>query len=290
MKRRFLCVLLALSMALTLLPPAALAVKTGEEETASAEIVYATHPGIGSIEDILPLPNTYRLIPGAEYDVRGSYYSQLDMSSTVVQDSIYGSDLFYGPSKKEIMIDLSAIEDETLLSERTFSNVSVTVTKTDNRYSAEYEGDIASYAENAVSAALGALLYEDPEWSWLVNTEFNYGYSTDFTFSEDDFADTNTKTYTGLTVAVTEIRYGMSETGYRDATTAPSGTVTADNKNQANTRDRTAFEERLDSIMAEIGDLRNASAYAKVKALYDWVCNNMEYAHYEERQDQDGTV
>lgn len=96
MKQRFLSAILALAMLLALMPTAAFAAEN-EGGADDSEIVYETHPGIGSIEDILPLSRPFGITSGATYT--GSYYEQLDSNSKAFYNAIYGSKLKNGPTR-----------------------------------------------------------------------------------------------------------------------------------------------------------------------------------------------
>ena len=223
MKQRFLSAILALAMLLALMPAAAFAAEN-EDGADDSEIVYETHPGIGSIEDILPLSRPFG-ITGTAYT--GSYYDQLDSNSKTLYDAIYGSKLKDGPTT-----DLVVFEP------------------------IPYSG--AEGLKDILYPAIAVLLYDHPELSWLVNTEFTTGSSS-----------------SGL------VNFGLSEKGYQCATTPPTGPVTLENKSYANTGNREDITKAIEAAKKNsIGTLDGKSDYEKVKALYDWVCNNMEYAHY----------
>lgn len=226
MKQRILSVLLALTMLLSMLPAAVFAAEGETEE----DVIWVTHEGIGSIEDSFPLPDTFGLTSGLTYD--GSYYKQLDPNSKAVYDAIYAdsSPLKAGPAKY--------VKDDP----QTYVSFNILCTSTDD-------------AQDIISAALAALLYDHPELSWLVNTQWSYGYTT-----------TN-ESMTAIT------SFKLSDQGYTEATTP----YTEGNYGHADTKDRAAITAAITSAKSDIGSLSNATEYEKIKAIHDWVCNNMKY-------------
>ena len=238
MKKRLLSALLALTMLLTLMPTAALAVET-ELEGDAGDIVWVTHEGIGSIEDVLPLPNTFGLGNHSTYN--GSYFDQLDDESKAVYAAIYADDspLKAGPVKYD--------QNDA----KTYVSFNVACTS-------------EAEAQDIILAAIAALLYDHPELSWLVNTQWSYGYS-----------QTNEGTMTAIT------SFKLSDVGYKEATTEPEKVGTPDGDNTiyayADTKDRAAIEAAINAAKGEIGTLEGKSDYEKVKAVHDWICGHMKY-------------
>lgn len=249
MKKRLLSSLLSLCMLFSLLPVSALA----EEGTPQGNDSWPTwtHEGIGSIDDTIDLsqlPASIDLISG-EKAYNGSYYNQLDDASKAVYDAIYAdnSPLKSGPSKEKIIIDLTG------------------KTGADALKSSDLDSVVYPYIVKTISAALGALLYDHPELSWLVNTQFSYGKQSD-----------------------TSIRYLMSETGYNQATNGLDSDVAVDDpetptRNEkygyANTGNRSDIETAISKAKTAINTAlpTNASNYEKVKAIHTWICENMAY-------------
>ena len=217
-KNRLLAGFLTLAMLLSMCPLSAFAEEEGKD-AANPEIVYETHPGIGSIEDILPLSSTYNIVPGQTYD--NCYYNQLEDVSKNVYSAIYSSKLKDGPSTDQVPLS--------------------GVTYSDDKNKAE-----------PVSAAVAALVYDHPELSWLINTEWGY------------YSNADQKTLTA---------FCMTEKGYTDATTP----YTEGEYGHADTKDRAAIEAAINKAVTAIGPLTNTSDYEKIRAIHDWVCNNMKY-------------
>ncbi|MDE6259817.1 MAG: S-layer homology domain-containing protein [Oscillospiraceae bacterium] len=316
MKKRVLSALLVLALLTSLLPASALATdlaepeqaetvemeepkteeaeaeepETEEPEAEEAEppetgaptlvIEPEIHEGIGSIEDVFVLPGFFGVGESSTYG--GSYFEQLDDSSKALYTAILASDLANGPrpiSEVRVEADLTEID----VKDRTFTDATLTLKRTGtNSYSISYSGSPAEYINDTILAALGALLYDHPELSWLVNTQYSYNYTTagefEYPSGYESIEVGGSRTYTNQTVTLAEIAYGMSAQGYSDATTPFNST--APNYDQANTRDKAAIDAAIAAAKGEIGELTGASRYEKVKALYDWVCNNVEYAHY----------
>lgn len=281
MRERFLSMVLALTLILTLMPATALA-DENVNGLLGLEVVDELHPGIGSIEDILPKSDIFG-ITSAKYD--RSYYNQLDTTSKAVYDAIYSSGLKDGPTIDQVTVDLTTIPE----AEKTFNSVTVILKRDETGKYSMSCSETQAYRESAIEAALGALLYDHPELSWLVNTPYRYGSSDSLgnQLTEElypgykDIPNGGAQSYT-KDVEVTELRYYMSDQGYEYATTAPNGLVTSANKFYANTGNRTDITNAINRAKASIGDLSNKSDYEKVKTLYEWVCNNMEYAHYKQ--------
>lgn len=190
-------------------------------EADGPEAVCAVHEGVGLLEDSIPfsrLPASIGLVPGASYT--GRYYDQLDGASQAVYDAIRQSPLWDGPTTEAVPLQVpyGAAPSEPIL------------------------------------AALGALLHDHPELSWLVGTSFYY-------------------TYRGGSLT----SYRMSDEGYRNATTDPGPEITPDTRAMADTGDRAAIEAALRDARAELGGLAGLSEYGRVKAIHDWVCRHMEY-------------
>ena len=215
MKQRLLTALLTLATLLMLMPVGALAVEPGAGENDSE--IFITHPGIGGVEDVIPLselPSTFG-ITSAAYNQ--SFYNQLDDVSKAIYNSLYSSPLKDGPSTDHVL--LNGVSASDIDSEGT-----------------------------AIYQALGALLYDHPELSWLVNTE------------------------SGRVTSGTSVWFCMSKGGYAQATTDPT-----DDYGYANTEDRTVITNAINRATAAIGTLSGKSRYEKVKAIYDWICDNIEY-------------
>lgn len=219
MKQRLLTALLTLATLLMLMPVGALAVEPGAGENDSE--IFITHPGIGGVEDVIPLselPSTFGLTSGVAYNQ--SFYNQLDSVSKKIYDAIYSSELKDGPTMDDI--PLSGVSYSELGS----------------------EGE-------AVAAAIAALVYDHPELSWLINTQW------------------------GIRSSGTSALFYMSESGYKHATNDP--TMDAPDYSYADTKDRTVIANAIASAKSKIGTLSGKSNYEKVKVIYDWICNNIEY-------------
>lgn len=202
-------------------PPGDLEDLAESPEADGPETVCAVHEGVGLLEDSIPfprLPGSIGLVPGATYT--GHYYDQLDGPSQAVYDAICQSPLWDGPTTETVPLQVS--------------------------YG-------ASPAE-PILAALGALLYDHPELSWLVGTSFYY-------------------TYRGGSLT----SYRMSDEGYLNATTDPGAEITPDTRAMADTGDRAAIEAAVSGARMELGGLLGLSEYDRVKAIHDWVCRHMEY-------------
>lgn len=221
MKHRIWSLLLALAMLLTLLPASAFAVEADSSETVKAETI----DGIGSIEDIIELsqlPSSFGL-DSTKTTYNTSYYNQLDASSKAIYDAIYSdtSPLKEGPSKEPVSIT----------------------------------GVPSANARTDIQAAIAALLFDHPELSWLVNTEYSY-----------------------VSDGTSIVSFSLTENGYTAATTSPTGEITQENHLQAYTGNRSDIITAISAAQHSIGDLSSASDYEKIKSIYDWVCNNIEYA------------
>lgn len=281
MRERILSMVLVLTLILTLMLATALA-DENVNGILELEVVDELHPGIGSIEDILPLSDTFG-ITSAEYD--RSYYNQLDATSKAVYDAIYSSGLKDGPTTNQVTVDLTAIPE----AEKTLNNVTVILKRDEDGSYSTSCSETQAYRKSAIEAALGALLHDHPELSWLVNTPYKYGSSDSLgnKLTEELYPGFGSIPNGGSTnytkdVTVTQLRYYMSDPGYEYATTAPNGLVTSANKLYANTGNRADITNAINNAKEDIGDLSNKSDYEKVKTLYEWICNNMEYAHYRE--------
>lgn len=213
---KFLCLLLILCL---------LPVPARAEEDASPdgpEAVSRVHQGVGLLEDSIPfsrLPGSIGLVPGATYT--GRYYDQLDAPSQAVYDAIRQSPLWDGPTTQALSLRVPCGDDPV----------------------------------EPILAALGALLHDHPELSWLVGTSFYY-------------------TYRGSSLT----SYRMSDEGYRNATADPGPEITPDTRAMADTGDRAAIEAAVSAARAELGGLSGLSDYDRVKAIHDWICLHMEYA------------
>ena len=214
------------------------------ENDLDEDTIWVEHEGIGGIDDTLPLPSTFGTRPSVSYAT--SYYEQLDGDSKTVYDAIYSSSLKDGPVQYESN------------NSTTYASFNVACTSQED-------------ASSIISSALAALVYDHPELSWLVNTSWSYGYQHDGSPSQNMIKITNFK---------------LSNKGYREATLDPKNVGTPDNGNDiydyADTKGRNEIETAINNAKSSIGDISSKSDYEKVKTLYDWVCNNMEYAHYRE--------
>ena len=319
MKKRFLSMLLAFAMVLTIAPVSASAealdpgtspdqsgLGAGGEKFEAVQVLPepVTAPGIGSIYDI-DLSNSDFSLWGLRPSVTFSekYYNQLDQNSQAVYTALIDDNcaLKSGPTTEPVTVTLAdPIEVDSVTMTVDASKVNVTTdgngqatevkdTKPLLKSSFPSDSGIWTAISGVVDPAVFAVLYDEPKFSWLVNTERTMGlagytstglpqeFSTDEILAIWNNNSAHTKEYTG-TVTIQSITFGMSEKGYKAATTEPANGET--DFNTANTEDlaviTTAINNAKTAIDAEL--TATSTPYETVKAIHDWICKTVKYA------------
>ena len=132
-------------------------------------------PGLGSLEDLEDaFPASERAFTGtAPVEYSKEYYrSQLDVFSQAVYDGILNGALGQGPTLKTVTISLDVVPE----ADRT---IAATVIVTEENGVRDYNCPAASSSvdEEAVTAAVIALIFDHPELPWLVNIDDGIQYS-----------------------------------------------------------------------------------------------------------------
>lgn len=254
MKRRVLSFLLCLGMIFTSMPMSVLAeegnvseynVETEENsvsgntvvETVGETITVTTeYEGLGSVYDVVP-QNTmlFSLRDNNAWDATtNTYYGQLDEDSKAVYDTLKAA-YKDGANSSAVAITLE-------------NTISVQGT---NSITDEVQVEAKALFGDVVRYAFLALLYDEPEMSWLVNV----GYQTSFSLSSQ-LVEGDTYNWT-ITSATFTLQSGSNS----------SYTVAAMN---------TAITTAKNSIDTTLNDSSVASD--KVKAIHDYICSNVTYA------------
>ena len=130
--------------------------------------------GLGSIYDVVPRRmGFFSLRPGNVWDNNSNtYYGQLDDDSKEVYDLL------------KVAYQNEAKYDDVSIS---FSKViSSSAGKPENdKVPSEVSNTISEEVKNIVSYALLALIYDEPEMSWIVNVSMSYSWAYDYTTTDN---------------------------------------------------------------------------------------------------------
>ena len=191
--------------------------------------------GLGSIYDVVPRRmGFFSLRPGNVWDNNSNtYYGQLDDDSKEVYDLL------------KVAYQNEAKYDDVSIS---FSKViSSSAGKPENdKVPSEVSNTISEEVKNIVSYALLALIYDEPEMSWIVNVSMSYSWAYDYTTT-----DNTNYTYTAKDFVVKI-------------------------SNGANTQyTRAQLSEGISKAKSDIGTPGNN--YQTIKAIHNFVCTNVDY-------------
>lgn len=191
--------------------------------------------GLGSIYDVVPRRmGFFSLRPGNVWDNNSNtYYGQLDDDSKEVYDLL------------KVAYQNEAKYDDVSIS---FSKViSSSAGKPENdKVPSEVSNTISEEVKSIVSYALLALIYDEPEMSWIVNVSMSYSWAYDYTTT-----DNTNYTYTAKDFVVKI-------------------------SNGANTQyTRAQLSEGISKAKSDIGTPGNN--YQTIKAIHNFVCTNVDY-------------
>ena len=239
-------------------------------------------PGIGHIDDVVVLPESKgrAIVSAPTYYSKQYMYEQLDDASKLVYDAILASPLGKGPSMEKVYISFDSIPQDA----RIWPYVQ-TITNNDGVFDWRKGSTRASwnYADDAIKSALGALLYDHVELSWLVNVlycrepDVAIGCSVDF-----NIANGVTKQFEGQQM-LHGVTFYYDKSSYDTLTMDPEAGVASGSPWGArfifaDTKNLAVLNRSLSQAKSEIGTLSGKSEYEKVKAIHDWICKHMDYA------------
>lgn len=253
MKRRVLSFLLCLGMIFTSMPMSVLAEEGNvseynmetEENSVSGNTVVETvgetitvtteYEGLGSVYDVVP-QNTmlFSLRDNNAWDATtNTYYGQLDEDSKAVYDELKAA---YASEAKTDAVSL------------TLPEISI---EGGASLTSEQESELKNIVGNIVNYAFLALIYDEPEMSWLVNVTPTTSYQLSVTTSDN--------------------------TNYQWEITSATITLQQDNNFYYTAE---TLNTAIASAKAEIDTTLNGSnvAYDKVKAIHDYICKEVTYA------------
>ena len=190
--------------------------------------------GLGSIYDVVPRRmGFFALRPGNTWDSdSNTYYGQLDDDSKAVYNTLKAA---YVDGAKYDSISISFDKVISATGEKPGEEVPTGVSST-----------VREEVKNIVSYALLALIYDEPEMSWLVNVTMNYGWKYDYSTT-----DNINYIYTAKDFVVT-----VSNGGNTQYT-------------------RVQLADAISEAKSSIGN--PGTNYQIIKAIHDYICTNVDY-------------
>lgn len=190
--------------------------------------------GLGSIYDVVPRRmGFFALRPGNTWDSdSNTYYGQLDDDSKAVYNTLKAA-YVDGAKYDSVSISFGKV-------------ISATGEKPGKEVPTEVSSTVGEEVKNIVSYALLALIYDEPEMSWLVNVTMNYGWGYDYSTT-----DNTNYIYTAKDFVVT-----VSNGGNTQYT-------------------RVQLAEEISKAKSSIGNPSNN--YQTIKAIHDYICTNVDY-------------